>query len=188
LKHYSPIIRNGPWWHDQTTGLHHFNANRTLHFVVERELDLTSAKEFRFTDHTERCTNNGGIAKCNESFSAEYARPVFVAQAVARNAIDQAARPFAAVANSKEQWCLGWERLERMARTRVREFLGDIKAGSEDSDAIARALLKALGDNEIAGIMRVGSEFASEEDMTSALRDVVLPAFGMRLEDLDICR
>jgi hypothetical protein len=178
LKPYSATDRRGPWWYDQLSDQHCRHGDRTLHFIIARDLPLALATEIDITDHNENCVKFR--EECaDKGFSCQRAMAVFMARAVAHNAIDQVQHPMAAVASSTGEWCHCWEQIENMAHQRVQHFSGELTAGHGGSEAAAKALLEAIGENLPETIRQVGKQFQSADEMIQSLKDVVFPAFGL---------
>jgi len=50
---YNPENKDGPWWHDTSTGTHFWNGHFTLEVMVEEDILLDSISSISFTDHHE---------------------------------------------------------------------------------------------------------------------------------------
>ena len=177
---YSPLGRNGPWWDDQTTDIHYRHGRRKPHFLVESDIPMSLASEFRFTRHA-KCAR--GV--CPESFSEDWARPLFMARAVSQKVVDQPSRPVPAIANSRDEWFLGWRKLEQRVRNLAKEYGGATRSTDEGSSAAATALLTAIGDQNIEAAWEACRAFRSADDILLSVRNLVFSAFGLTLSDAE---
>ena len=178
LKPYSAIDGHGPWWHNLVSDQHLRRGDRTLHFVIDRDLPLALATEIDITDHNEKCIkfHEGCVDK---GFDCQRAMAIFMARAVAHSAVDQVQRPITAVARSTHEWYRCWQQIEKMVHQRVQHFSGGLLAGHGGSEAVAKALLEAIGDNVPEGIRQAGRQFRSADEMIQSLKDVAFPPFGL---------
>jgi hypothetical protein len=172
LTPYDPKARGGPWWFDEASGTHYWNAKNCLEFMVERDIEMSELQDLDFvTHHAQQCR-----VDCPERGMSEMrAAGLFLA----RLAASQSTLPPSILGR------VDWDGYANMVISQIlgeAEKLGEIKGDLTPEDpgspAIARALLGAYANSGLRGDIPYIARFfrngdAARDSCLSLIRAVV---------------
>jgi hypothetical protein len=179
LIQYDPTAGDGPWWFDEASGEHYWNAQYCLEFMVEHDIEMSDLQGLEYVEHHKhQCSIDS--RNCPErGLQPWHAAGRFLAQLAASKATfppsildrgDYTWKGYASVAIGA---------IESIAKVQAHGIIGgDLTPKNPGSAAIARALLNAYANPKLhdeipylVGLFR--NSKALKESCISLIRAVV---------------
>lgn len=173
LRPYDPTLGDGPWWHDKPNNKHYRNGSSIcLEFLVEKDLSLADVKSIEFVDHHPQwCSiNRSNPTTCPEiGMSRHQAGWRFIANVIGMG-LDLDADMISYISHDKIK---GIDPSFREAANdimlkikshsnRGNIYRGCVQSGDAACEPLARAIIGAIGRNNITEAKALIKLFQSE--------------------------
>lgn len=184
LETYDPTAGDGPWWHDESSGVHYRNGKYCLEIMVEGDLELGGGCRIDFVDHHGRYCSIAPHECQDLGRRRNEAGGVFIAELIARrldplrlkwgdDLRDTVREVFRPIGRKLREVCedLG--------------FSGLVEGSTSQAAPIARAILASYvcgDDDELISLMRL---FSSSDAVIESCRRLIADTFGLDGDDLE---
>ena len=176
LAPYDPTTGDGPWWHDNATGIHYRNGIYTREVMVETDLLLAGAIRTSFVDHHPAICNIDGSSCPDLGTDLGSAGSEFIARLIADRRDTEVLRLLEE--GNPSFYLLGAFGTLRRNLIEVKcEYAGDATSTSPQSGALVRALLAAYARRDAGDIGDVAAIFKSQTSMLRAVAKIVAATF-----------
>lgn len=190
LEVYDPKRRDGPWWHDESTGHHYYNEMYCLEFMIERDLVLRKVVEIDFVKHhsdwcsihrtsPKRCSELGMIDSiaAGHFLAGTVSRKIPVSYDLFKKSPDGPSQLPAPI-------CLGFSVLLTRLNYSNTNYTGHIKHSDEAALPLARAILNAYFLDLEKDVETLKALFNSKDDLANSVAQVVGEHLGMKQWEL----
>lgn len=186
LEVYDPKRKEGPWWHDESTGYHYYNENYCLEFMIERDLVIRKGVKIGFVKHhgrwcsihrtsPTRCSELGMIDSTAASYflAVTVSRKISVPYELFKKSPDRPSQPPAPI-------CLGFSVLLTQLNYYNTNYTGHIKHSDAAALPLARAILNAYFLDLEKDVDALKALFNSKDDLANSVAHVVGAHFGIK--------
>jgi hypothetical protein len=183
---YDPKRKDGPWWYDESTGDHYYNAKHCLEFMIESDLPIAKGVKIDFVKHhycwcsihrtsPRRCSELGMIDSIAAShfLAGTVSRKIPVPYDLFKKSPDWPSQPPAPI-------CLGFSVLWTRLNCYNTNYTGHIKHSDEAALPLARAILNAYFLDMEKDVEIFKALFSSKDDLANSVAQVVGEHLGMK--------
>lgn len=182
LAKYDPLGGDGPWWYDQSKGIHYFNSKHCLEFMLETTVSLDMLKGINFVaHHSEWCSiHRYNQAKCKElGLSALRAGAKFFSRIVTTDTDLANLKDFFIDddGNARSNLDDSISRI-KLAITNNVAYAGEIVHGAPKSVPVAKSVLAAIAYGRIDEAKELAVYFASSDELFKTICNLIGNCLG----------